>query len=63
MSGIIKVTIKLKSEDMDMEEKNEIIVSSLKLLAGQLEETKGNIQQAKFNDEFSKIEYHHLTSK
>jgi|GEM_PF-3484147 len=57
---VITIKIKIKNEDLEFDEKADLIKSHLKSLIDRLEETNGNVQQLKGKDADSTIEYVHL---
>jgi hypothetical protein len=57
---VITIKIKIKNDELEFDEKTDLIKSHLKSLIDRLDETNGNVQQLKGQDEDSTIEYVHL---
>lgn len=63
VTDLITVKIKLTDEKWSVEEKTEKIKEAFKSIVNHLEETKGNVQQAKMKDENLFVEYVHVRNQ
>lgn len=61
MKDTVKIKIKLSKDDLDREDKKDIIVEALKQLIDKLEETNGNMQSSKMTDGYCWLEYVHVS--
>lgn len=59
---LVSVKIKIKNNELEFDEKTDLIVESLRALADKVEELCGDVQQLNVKDEDSSIEYLHLAT-
>lgn len=59
-SDVITIKIKIKNENLTMDEKTDLIVSDLEGLIALIEANEGNVQQLKGQSVDSSVEYVHL---
>ncbi|GAA2774545.1 hypothetical protein GCM10010451_68400 [Streptomyces virens] len=63
LSDIISIKIKIKDNNLTFEEKVGLILSNLRGLIRQIEDSGGNVQRIKGSDIESSISYVHLKQK